>query len=79
MSSKVTVRGSLQDLDEKRPIPTTKRQRTNLVSADEEMIQRLIRGHRPNKLEKTQVHEEQCDTQTQSVLDTEERTGAQRS
>lgn len=67
MSSKVTVRGSLQDLDEKR---------TNLVS--EERIQRIIRGHRPNKHEKTQVHEGQCDTQTQSVLDTDERTGAQR-
>ncbi len=72
------MRGSLQDLDEKRSIPTTKRQRTNLVSEGEERIQRIIRGHRPNKHEKTQVHEGQCDTQTQSVLDTDERTGAQR-
>lgn len=45
MSSKVTVRGSLQDLDEKMPvsISTTKRQRTNLHSEGKE---RIIRGHR---------------------------------
>ncbi len=76
MSSKVTVRGSLQDLDEKRSISLPK-DRTNLVSEGEEKIQRIIRGpYQTNKHEK--VNEGQCDTQTQSVLYTDERNDAQR-